>query len=545
MRRRLTRRGRIGLQSSSQGSLRDADLFWATLTGEPATSPARSFQRRLPAPSPLWRQPVESLTPLEGAVEVYDESADLAEALPAGQTASPCDIAKTSETLDGFGVGSSTLTSGHATTIRAIATCLLALRASPRPIRIVDISGFTDTTGSEAQNLTLGKKRADAVREALEKELEKQTPGSAASFAFRTRSLGKTQQIAGGGAANRRVEVFVEVTVSTITVHATAPDTHKIASNLCPAGLEHFCCVRNTGNIVLVAEISPAITGNPGARLTWAATGAAITSPGVGTDVKTARMSSAASGKFPIRVSFDGTVVRNAVVWVIFSTVAVLRTRAVSTRTPAGALVITAGIDHAFRITPPEIITDADRPDIHGPAVPVPGAALPHVVSGTPLGRGACGHRWDASRQIRIRVLNPHLYPVAPAPGAPGLPPVGGHLWAGQPVANTVPENYPADNALGNDDSSDFDPEQNSPYCNAGAVEGTDDPQMPMLNTTGANGDTFEVRFHYREFLRVNLGTRWYRASDFSLWRVHFRFLRAGGVWTNNGSTFAQNNTGF
>lgn len=545
MRRRRTTHRREGFPSSA-GSLREADLFWASLVGEPASAPVRAFQRRLPGAAPVWRQPAESDTAVEDAPEGSDESLDLAEALPAGQTASPCDIAKTSETLDGFAVDSSTVTAGHATTIRAIATCLLALRAGPRPIRIVDISGFTDTTGTEAHNLTLGKKRADAVRAAIEKELERQTPGSAASFAFRTRSVGEAQQIPGGGAANRRVEVFVEVTVSSITVHATAPDTHKIASNLCPAGLEHFCCVRNTGNIILVAEISPAITGNPGARLTWDATGAAITSPGVGTDVKTARMSSAASGKFPIRVSWDGAVVRNAVVWVIFSTVAVLRTRPVSTRTPAGALVITAGIDHAFRITPPEIITDADRPDIHGPAVPVPGAALRHVVGGAPLGGGACGHRWDASRQIRVRVLNPHLYPILSGAGLPVLPPgVLGHLWAGQPVANTVPENYPADPVLGNDDSSEFDPEQNSPYCNGGVVEGTDDPQMPMLNTTGADGNTFEVRFHFREFLRVNLGTRWYRASDFSLWRVHFRFLRAGGVWTNNGSIFAQNNTGF
>jgi outer membrane protein OmpA-like peptidoglycan-associated protein len=210
---------------------------------------------------------------VEGASDGSDEPLDVAEALPAGRTASPCDLAKTSETLDGFAVDSSTVTAGHGATIRAIATCILALRAGPRPIRIVDIFGFTDTTGSEAHNLTLGKQRADAVRAAIEQELERQTPGSAASVAFRTRSFGKTQQISGGGAANRRVEVSVEVTVSGIVVHATAPDTHKIASNLCPAGLEHFCCVRNSGNIILVAEISPAITGNPGARLTWDATG--------------------------------------------------------------------------------------------------------------------------------------------------------------------------------------------------------------------------------------------------------------------------------
>jgi outer membrane protein OmpA-like peptidoglycan-associated protein len=537
MRRRRTTHSRSGF-GSSPGSLREADLFWATLVGEPAPAPMRAFQRRLPGAAPAWRQPAESDTAVEDAPEGSDESFGLAEALPAGQTASPCDIAKTSETLDGFAVDSSTLTAGHATIIRAIATCLLALRAGPRPIRIVDISGFTDTAGTDASNVILGKRRADAVRAAIETELERQTPGSAAGFAFRTRSLGRTQQIPGGDVANRRVEVFVEVTISAIVVHATAPDTHKIASNLCPAGLEHFCCVRNIGNIVLAAEISPAITGNPGRRLTWDATGAAITSPGVGTDVKTARMSSAAAGKFPIRVSWDGTVVRNAVVWVIWSTTAVTTAPITTPALLAGALHIRAAIEHRFRVQPPEIITDADRPDIHGPAVPVPGAAQTHVLSLTALAGGACGHRWDASRQVRARVLNPHLYTIADLGG-----PLG-RLWADPPAANSVRENYPANDVQGNDDTSDTD-ENNSPYCSAGVVTGIDAPTMALLNATGADGNTFEIRAHFREFLRVNLGTKWYRASDFSLWRVHFRFRRVAGAWTDNVSVFAQDNTGF
>jgi len=537
MRRRRTAHHPSGF-SSSPGSLREADLFWADLVGEPAAPSMRAFQRRLPGAAPAWRQPAESDIAVEGAPEGSDESFGLAEALPAGQTASPCDIAKTSETLDGFAVDSSTLTAAHAPIIRAIATCLLALRAGPRPIRIVDISGFTDTAGNDANNLTLGKKRADAVRTAIENELERQTPGSAASFAFRTRSLGQTQQIAGGAAANRRVEVSVDVTVSAIVVHASAPDTHKIASNLCPAGLEHFCCVRNIGNIVLAAEISPAITGNPGPRLTWDATGAAITSPGVGTDVKTARMSSAAAGKFPIRVSWDGTVVRNAVVWVIWSTTTVAIGSITTPTLSAVAFHVRAAIQHRFRILPPEIITDADRPDIHGPAVPVPGAASTHVLSLTALAGGACGHRWDASRQVRARVLNPHLYTFTQLGGKLG------RLWADPPVANSVRENYPADDVVGNDDTSDTD-ENNSPYCSAGVVTGNDAPTMGLLHATGADGNTFEIRAHFREFLRVNLGTKWYRASDFSLWRVHFRFRRVAGAWTDNVSSFAPDNTGF
>ena len=66
-----------------------------------------------------------------------------------------------------------------------------------------------------------------------------------------------------------------------------------------------------------------------------------------------------------------------------------------------------------------------------------------------------------------------------------------------------------------------------------------------MPNATGADGDTFEMHIHFREFLRVNLGPAWYRASDFSLWRFHPRFRRAGAAWTDDVSRVALDNAGF
>lgn len=464
----------------------------------------------------------------------------LAEALPAGQTASPCDISKTSETLDQFAHDSSTLTAAHRTAVDRIADCLLALRADPRPIRTVDIVGFTDPTGAPDHNQRLGQRRAESVRNRLVSALNGKSAGSAASFTFRVGSLGATRQIAGGNPANRRVEVSVEIAVSDIVVHASDTDTHEIASNLGAPGLEHFCCVKNTGDIVLQALISPNIPGALGARLTWGATGTAITSPAVGTDGRTAKLSSAAAGKFPIQVNWDGAVARRAVVWVIWSTFTVTCTRPPRTVPFPGMVGIRAGIDHTFRVDPQQITTDADRPALDGPpTAAVPGAALRHLASGSLLGGGAA-KKWDTSRQVRVRVLNPRLYPV------PQLPPIDplGHLWNGQPTANTIPENYPANAALGNDDSNTCD-ETNNPYENCGLLTSIDNPTIPMRNATGADGDTFELRIHFREFLRVNLGTTWYRASDSSLWRFHVRFRRAGGVWTDNGSSLAQDNAGF
>jgi len=476
----------------------------------------------------------------EDAVEAADVPS---EAVPAGLTASPCDVSKTSETLDQFDHGKFALKPAHRPIITRLAGCLNALRTVPRPIRDVHILGFTDPSGSPASNLTLGENRAKAVRNALRTELG----ANAASFNFLIGSHGETDQIPGGDAANRRVEVFVDIAVSDLVVHATDPETREIPSNLGAAGLEHFCCVKNTGNIVLEALISPNIPGNITGRLTWGPAGT-LTSPAVGTDGRTARASSAVDGKFTIELSWDGTVARRAVIWVIWSDIIVTCTRQPSTLAITGfaGLVLTAGIDHTFQIRPQEIIQDADRPALDGPpTAPVPGAALTHAFSGAPLAGGAT-KKWDGSRQIRLKVLTPHLFPVATAAAPVGLPrlPAHAHLWNGQPAAVTTPENYPANDALGNDDTTNCD-ETNNPYENCLFVTALDNPRISLPHALGANGNTFELRYHFREFLRVNLGNAWFRASDVSLWRFHARFRKAGGVWTDNVSVFARDNVGF
>src|SRR5262245_48634540 len=123
MRNRLVRlRGDGALpRYALRWDVREADLFWTDLVGGLGT-----------------RAPVLED---EGYVSMP------AEAVPAGQTASPCDIAKTSETLDRFALDSSKLTAAHRKTIGTLADCLLALGGGSRPIRTVDIVGFTDPTG--------------------------------------------------------------------------------------------------------------------------------------------------------------------------------------------------------------------------------------------------------------------------------------------------------------------------------------------------------------------------------------------------------------
>ncbi len=532
---------------------RDADLFWAELMGEPVRWTSRFFRadRRNVARIARARAPVEAFE------RVQEEDFGAFEEMPVEQagaapSASPCDISKTSETLDQFAHNSSAVTSAHRAILGTIADCVIAIRGGARPIREIRIVGHTDPSGAPAYNVGLGRRRAEVVRAALVAELNARAAGSAAAIAFSIDSRGEAEQIPGGAARNRRVEVSVPLSVADFAVHATDTDTHEIASVLGAAGLEHFVCVKGTGDIVLAAQISPDVAGDASRRIVWEATGTAVTSPAVGTDAKTARLSSAASGKFPVTLKLDGAVARQAVVWVVWSTIRVTAERAVTSRpgtivntdgTSGTGFVITAGVDHTVTIEPVTIITDADRPALQGRRTAgVPGAAQTHVINGNTLAGGAgspiaSSSKWDVSRQIRVKILNPNSYPTAQ------LPRVAGHLWNGQP-ASTIPENYPATDTIGNDDTHSTD-ERNDPYATGGTVTSRDNPKMVLRNSTGSDGDTFEARFQFREFLRLNLQEKWYRASDFSPWRFHATFRRASRAWTNNGSRLARDNAGF
>jgi hypothetical protein len=194
-------------------------------------------------------------------------------------------------------------------------------------------------------------------------------------------------------------------------------------------------------------------------------------------------------------------------------------------------------------ITPTAIITDTDRPALHGPmdaAGPVPGHTKTHIVSGNPLGGGA-SLKWDCSRQIRLKVLDPK-----------------GHLTG----VVTQQLAYPANDAEGSDDTHNTD-EDNNPYDNPhftvvipfsgtsvtvdlrDQLTSEDTPSLRMPHAVGANGDTVELRMHFREFTRIQLGTTWHRISDWFLWRAHIKVQRTAGKWANSGTTTAPDNAGF
>ncbi len=137
-------------------------------------------------------------------------------------------------------------------------------------------------------------------------------------------------------------------------------------------------------------------------------------------------------------------------------------------------------------------------------------------------------------------MLNPHLYTKNQ------LPKVSGHLFDGQPAATDIPEAYPGSGVIGNDDQGTGDPEDNNPYTtDVGELKGKDSPTTTMRHSIGSDSDTFERRYHFTEFARLELGTTWYRISDSVSWRAHYKFKRVSGSWTDDGSLGQANNSGW
>ncbi len=249
----------------------------------------------------------------------------------------------------------------------------------------------------------------------------------------------------------------------------------------------------------------------------------------------------------PLTVLMDGAECRHAVGWVVWSENQLAEGGPeggpfVETVTSLHTVLEAPPITVAQRILPEEIIlTNQDVPDLRGArAVPPPDVPATDVTvynHGVSLAAGA-DKRWDASRQVRLKVINPANLDFI----------VGRRFYVSQ-------EAYPNDETCGNVGNDDPDilsgEEDNDPYTSPWPyrVTGWDSPMYTPLQAVGQTGDTFEVRAHFRSFARVNIGDSWYRISDWYLWRVHFRFekrdINGESVWKDNGSVEALDNEGF
>jgi outer membrane protein OmpA-like peptidoglycan-associated protein len=100
-----------------------------------------------------------------------------------------------------FSSGSAVLTASGQGSLKKLAAIIRSGQSA------IQIEGFTDSQGADATNLSLSKKRADAVKKAL------QTAGVSAAR-MQTAGKGKAQPVADNGSAagrarNRRVEIIV------------------------------------------------------------------------------------------------------------------------------------------------------------------------------------------------------------------------------------------------------------------------------------------------------------------------------------------------
>jgi hypothetical protein len=151
-------------------------------------------------------------------------------------------------------------------------------------------------------------------------------------------------------------------------------------------------------------------------------------------------------------------------------------------------------------------------------------------ICGTALA-GGMDHKWDMSRQRRLRNLDP----------AGLLPAIG---VAAPPACLDNAGVFPGDRETGNDDSSTND-ETNDPYANGGVITSSDDPTRNYPDSVGVDGDTLEQRLQFREFARLEFhGTIW-NVSHFSPWRIHYRVHKVAGQWQDDGSTAAADNADF
>jgi hypothetical protein len=228
-----------------------------------------------------------------------------------------------------------------------------------------------------------------------------------------------------------------------------------------------------------------------------------------------ATKSRATSAKYPGTVNVSGKTARSFTNWVVWSS-ASSTANAVNETVYANRTKVSGGYNVTHTISPPDIMTENDKPKLTGPntvdAHDVPSGDTGVANKGVSLAGGA-NKKWDSSRQIKRKVINPDSIVFNPA--------------LHDITKYTSYLNYPTDVVCGNDDKGISD-EDNNPYSApyAGAVWGYDNPSRTPYNSEGNVNNTFEIRNHMCAFARLELGGTWYEISDPYLWKTHFKFKK-------------------
>ncbi|MEA2603860.1 MAG: hypothetical protein QOF89_4852 [Acidobacteriota bacterium] len=113
--------------------------------------------------------------------------------------------------LDRFASDSAALTPAHRAALSDLARTIVDSQTGPEPVRSVDLTGHTDSSGNDAHNLEMGRRRAAAAETELRQRIEALSPGLTARLTFRSSSQGESSPVTSnttvdGKARNRRVE---------------------------------------------------------------------------------------------------------------------------------------------------------------------------------------------------------------------------------------------------------------------------------------------------------------------------------------------------
>jgi hypothetical protein len=334
---------------------------------------------------------------------------------------------------------------------------------------------------------------------------------------------------------------FIRITVVDVQTVMVDPiydaDSYDVPSNIKTGKpKQHFVTVKDLpGDITLLATITPD-TEEVRNKITWSEMDQDSTNR------LRARKARDSKGFYPATVNVCGKTAHQLVNWVVWAVAGPVFLYDYTEYVEANCTRLgwwheppwTAqfgGCDVTHMIWPPSITTHQDRPDLSGDRPP--GAPPPNVPAGdngvANQGQDLAGGApkfWDSSRQTRRKTVN--LYGILQVEGA---------------YLNWI--NYPSNEVCGNDDMSAED-EDNDPYNDPHFLDlwGFDCPDVTAMNAWGAEGNTFEVHWHMRSFARLLLGNNWYRISDWTLWKVHFKFKKQT-VWRDNGTFISMDNDDF
>ncbi len=333
-----------------------------------------------------------------------------------------------------------------------------------------------------------------------------------------------------------------------------------VPSILGPTGEKHFVspqltsAIPNPHVIVKKKGISDAFFTQ---YCEWGPTGEAV--PGDPLKRRVARDNTSRTTDVTVRLKNGGPTLATTKVWIVWA-------NGDFNHKPDHEFVNTGGqssyslkdrVGFTFTILPADLfVLGADFPNLkedHNKDYPVPNGL--HVIDNNSAEPAkwsdGVSKQWDVTRQMQITLNNPsHI-----SPGAFNDFPIYPRLYSLRNGANQfngiiLPWPQPEDIA-GNDDSYPQNRDENDePYVPYSGGVGTtpldhareqvtssDKPNINSPASAGmTEGMTFAWKYDFREFVRLQIGKRWYRVSPNVGWYMELKVRYHGNEWIDDGS---------